>query len=149
MTSQSWINKPIPSIIYSYTETKKLCSLVKVNLRDPSLYLSSFFQPETSVETISLQEYTSDLPQLSNTLFMKELQEKCPDFVEVYTDGSKINETAGAAFYIPREKFEKLIKLPPCISTYSAELTAIIQTLLYSILLYIYKITRSAIKLLF
>lgn len=53
------------------------------------------------------------------------LEGKWPNFLHIYTDGSKTHEGVGCAFYCPRKHEARKFLLPPLSSIYTAEIIAI------------------------
>ena len=114
--------------------TKNLFQEAKIELGDISTH-STLTYPRWQLQEadfdVTLQEqYVKEEINLI-TVAAKEKIETLKDHLQVYTDGSKIENKVGCAFTIPALKITKKFKLNDRISIFSAELWAILESCIY------------------
>lgn len=131
-----WRNKKIPLLVTVYNSTKD--EVVS------SSYPLEMFRLDTWVSNINVGDSIRDTldnmklckksydNNILKNIIMEELHTKYFGWLKLYTDGSKIGNVLGAAFYDPRHKVKGLFKMCNsniCIMT--AELVAISKALTY------------------
>lgn len=129
LTSQFWIHKPNPPLCDSYERINYKCKELNSNQQNPGLALVSFFQSDIVIPIVKIPDYANLPKELRNAAFKNDIKEKYPNYIEVFTDGSKLESKTGAAFFIPQLDVRKLIKVNSYASVYTAEQIAIIEAL--------------------
>ena len=124
MTSKYWRKKPSPIICNAYRNTNKYHHLLKRHNTS-----KNYFDYVVSIP-VSIPQY-SENPIISKNI-LRDIIEKFPSHIQIYTDASKGPTGTGCAFLNASNGRSDQFKLPNETTIFSAEAFAVLQSLLYA-----------------
>ncbi|XP_026479262.1 uncharacterized protein LOC113385629 [Ctenocephalides felis] len=129
-STRYWTNKPAPSLINSFYTIKPHEENIIINDKTPYYiypplndYIKPYIDIDESTNIANTDIYIRDLERHINSNW--------PDYLQIYTDGSKTLEGTGCAIHIPRIHYSNKVRLPNYTSIFSAELIAIYTAVKY------------------
>ncbi|XP_073987231.1 uncharacterized protein [Rhodnius prolixus] len=127
-----WRYKNSPVLSVSFTEVSHLKPLIYIADKLPYFNANSEIISQNQPHVKFLQDY-SNIPQsIVNEVFLDDISELFPSTYTLFTDGSKLNNEVGCAYFDPNSNKRKMFKLPAYSTVYTAELIAIHQAMVYS-----------------
>lgn len=129
LTEQYWTQKKSPPVVDAYLNTKEITKIINKTEINPVLKLTNFLQSKHTIRTLNLNNYNETPTHLRNRIFQEDLRAKWPNYVDIYTDGSKKNDRVGAGIYIPSIEMSQSYRLPAEATIFTAELFAILKSL--------------------
>ncbi|XP_018576554.1 uncharacterized protein LOC108915084 [Anoplophora glabripennis] len=131
LTSPYWSKKKSPVMVNSYQSLLVNSSHCYTINADPYYTISyNDFLHEIKVHYLKITEY--DSPGLTNKLFQYESKHKWPNSEYIFTDGSKIDDQTGCAFYHENKNYYEMFKLPDESSIFTAEQYAVQKAMEYA-----------------
>ncbi|XP_026471407.1 uncharacterized protein LOC113375686 [Ctenocephalides felis] len=127
VTSSFWKNRPAPPLITSFYEIKPNEEFILTNKKIPYYNFPEAYatvNPYIDL-TINLTNLISISKICKNKDFEDNIAIRYPEHLHIYTDGSKMENSAGCAIYVPNHKYSKKLKLPNFTSIFTAEIIAI------------------------
>lgn len=130
LTHRYWNLKKTPLIVESYIKVSKYEEIIfKGNSLPQFKENYDIFSHPVKTQCLKIE----GLLKHANAVFLEEIKTKWPSFEYIFTDGSKLENKTGCAFYHQNSTFFYKYKLPNEASIYTAELIAIIKALNYAI----------------
>lgn len=131
LASKKLKHRPSPPLVESY------CNLIAFesnifSCKKPPIYLYNYDITFTKVERGYVELYESAPEHAKGNCFMNEVKQKWPQSHLIFTDGSKTEESVGAAFFDPENKNSGLFKLHYFATIFTAEALAILEALKYA-----------------
>ena len=124
ITSQMSINTYVTPLI---SESDIDINRILINTPFPPTPQWELHKPYFDIDYISFSKDSNI--NLTASLAKSHMYEKYPDYLHIFTDGSMIENSAGASFSIPSLKINRSFFLGKYISIFTAELVGIIQAL--------------------
>jgi ribonuclease HI len=126
-----WLRRQPPNLCESFTNVN--FSVNKYPFPSPMYnlpYETLIFKPDT-VLNMGLSKSSELSPHQINSEFLFKIETRWPDFIQIYTDGSKTSSEnyVGAAVIVPSTGLNVMIKLPPEASVFTAECIAMSRAL--------------------
>nr|XP_053624902.1 uncharacterized protein LOC128683363 [Plodia interpunctella] len=128
-----WKKKKKPLLVECYEKTKHeiIHSSAPLEMFTLNTWVSSIeYKIEINLKAVKQAKASYDASVLKFEI-MNEIQEKYRGWHMLFTDGSKSDEGAGAAFYDCTTNFSEGFKVDPCLSIMSVELIAILKAVSY------------------
>lgn len=131
LTSTYWKNKKLPLMAESYTTVSDFTAVLYNNNKIPCYTIAY----EVYQQTIITHYFKfKDVPKLDiNRYFDNELKTRWNNHQYIFTDGSKMKNGTGCAFFHSNDLVSKKYKLPDVTSIYTAELIAIREAMKYAL----------------
>lgn len=130
LTSKKLKNRPSPPLIESYCNLSKYNSKIYTSDKPPQ-YLFDYEVLLTQVDRGYVSHYEAAPDHSKQSFFLNEIKEKWPESHLIFTDGSKISESVGSAFYDVQNQNSGTFKLHSSATIFTAEAFAVLQALKY------------------
>ncbi|XP_073980160.1 uncharacterized protein [Rhodnius prolixus] len=132
LTYRYWKYKESPPMATSFREVALFKQLVYNSDMLP-LFNGDFHEIINMSPVVWFLEDFSILPSsIRNAVFQEEIRTNFPNSYPIYTDGSKVEDQVGCAYFDPFRNTGALFKLPNQCSVFTAELVAILEALKYA-----------------
>uniref|UniRef100_A0A6M2DJW2 Putative rna-directed dna polymerase from mobile element jockey-like isoform x3 n=1 Tax=Xenopsylla cheopis TaxID=163159 RepID=A0A6M2DJW2_XENCH len=132
-TKKFWLKQSTPPLISSFYNLYPCKDQIIINSKlpyysysYPFTNLSNFILPSSKLVNVQ-----SDNICIINREFEQAINSRWPNYIHIYTDGSKIDGKVGCAFFVHQLNLKKMIKLSKYASIFTAELIAIYEALTF------------------
>lgn len=125
LTHKYWNKKKEPLLCQAFIRFNEFPYVIRTQGMLPVFARS--LEISTYLPKIIYQSYT--ISREYNNMLLNNCLKGLPDYIAIYTDGSKSGAGVGCGFYCPSSSYRGKFKLPSCTSVYCAEAFAILKAL--------------------